>query len=305
MITRLTVTYLAIFACVLAVLSFVAFLFVSQQYHSLLLPVLSTPEGQSAYAATMRRVAAVIFAFDVPLLIVVGIASAFLARVSIAPLFDARERERLFVADAAHGLRSPLATIASVAQAASNDTDARSRTAFDLISKTALDASGLIAELLTLARNPHAGLLECEPIDVGALGTQCASEFVARAGERGVALNVDAGSAIVNGDARRIRELIRNLLDNALRHARHAVTLSIANGATAATITVEDDGTGIPSDERARVFERFTRGSEHAEGTGLGLPIARWIARAHGGSLELDERAHGARLVAKLPTHRS
>jgi signal transduction histidine kinase len=299
-ITRLTATYLAIFACVLALLSFVAYAFVSQQYHSLLLPALGTPEGQSAYSQAMRRVGLVIAAFDLPLLVVVGIVSAVLARISVGPMLAARERERQFVADAAHGLRSPLATIATVAQAAGNTADEHSRASFDLISKTALDSSDLISELLTLARDPDVRLLDREPVDLGALGAQCATEFVTRAHNRGIALNVATTSAIVDGDARRLRELIRNLLDNALRHARTSVTLSVTNG-TNAEVVVEDDGPGIPQSERERIFERFARGADDTEGSGLGLPIARWIAQAHEGSLDLDDRNAGARLVARLP----
>jgi signal transduction histidine kinase len=303
-ITRLTATYLAIFACVLAVLSFVAYLFVSQQYQSLLLPALATPEGQAAYAAAMRRVGLVIVAFDIPLLILVGIVSALLARVSIAPMLQARERERQFVADAAHSLRSPLATIATVAQATANDTPtSRTREALDLIALTALDASGLIADLLTLARDPAPHLLQREPVDLGALAKRSASEYAASARERAIALSVETTPAIVDGDERRLRELIRNLLDNGLRHARSNVLLSVRNDGNYALLRVSDDGPGIPENERAHVFERFSHGSTHASGSGLGLSISKWIAEAHSGSLALnDEPKWGATLVARIPS---
>lgn len=302
MITRLTAIYLAIFACVLAAISIVAYLFVGQQYHSLLLPALATPEGQIAYTQAMSRVAVTIAAFDVPLLVLVGIASWLIARVSIDPLLRARERERTFVADAAHGLRSPLATIATVAQASTDTADERSRTTLNLIARTALDASALIAELLTLARDPDVRLLDCEPVDLGALGMQCANEFRERARERGVSLDVTASPVIVDGDARRLREMIRNLLENAVRHARSHVSLSIANGAREGCLAVEDDGPGIEREQRERIFERFARGDEHTDGSGLGLPIARWIAQAHAGSLELDGAAARTRFVARIPT---
>src|SRR5271170_7715624 len=87
------------------------------QYHSLLLPALSTPEGAAVYARAMSRVLVTILALDIPLLIVVGIAAWLLARLSIRPLLEAQDRERSFVADAAHELRSPLAAIATIAQA--------------------------------------------------------------------------------------------------------------------------------------------------------------------------------------------
>ena len=94
MIARLVGLYLAVFAAVLAALSIGAYLFVGTQYHSLLLPALATPEGVAAYQHAMERVALTILAFDIPLLIVVGIASWVLARISVAPWVSARDRER-------------------------------------------------------------------------------------------------------------------------------------------------------------------------------------------------------------------
>jgi signal transduction histidine kinase len=302
-IARLTAAYLAVFACVLALLSFVAYVFVSQQYHSLLLPALTTPEGQAAYAQAMRRVGLVIVGFDVPLLIAVGVASALLARISVAPLLLARDREQQFLADAAHGLRSPLATIASVAQAAQTDAaEERVRDSFSLISKTSVDASGLIADLLTLARDPDARLLQLEPVDLGALAKQCTREFEERARSRAMQFTVETDSAIVNGDERRLRELMRNLLDNAFRHARTSVALRVRVVDTSAELRVGDDGSGIPQSERAHIFERFASGSGHSEGTGLGLSISRWIAQAHGGTLAItDDSLPGATFVARIP----
>src|SRR5690242_13132730 len=99
----------------------------------------------------MERVALTIVAFDIPLLIVVGIASWMLARISVAPWISARAREREFIADAAHELRSPLATIASVAQVSRKEDQASMRDALELIAKTSLDANGVITDLLTLA----------------------------------------------------------------------------------------------------------------------------------------------------------
>ncbi len=300
MISRLVALYLAVFAAVLAVLSIGAYLFVGTQYHSLLLPALSTPEGAAAYTHAMQRVALTIVAFDIPLLILVGIASWLLARISVAPWLSARAREREFIADAAHELRSPLATISSVAQASRNAGEASMREALELIVKTSLDASGVISDLLTLARSPSTTLLAREPVDLAAIAYDGVAEFRTRATSAGLTIETNVASAIVNGDARRLRELIRNLLENALHHARSAIVVSCGSSGGRAQLSVTDDGPGVPSESRDRVFERFFRNGE-AAGTGLGLAIAQWVARAHEGTIALSDRPGGASFVVEIP----
>ncbi|MBV8637948.1 MAG: HAMP domain-containing histidine kinase [Candidatus Eremiobacteraeota bacterium] len=300
MIVRLVALYLAVFTAVLAALSIGAYLFVGTQYHSLLLPALSTPEGVAAYRQAMQRVALTIVAFDIPLVILVGIASWLLARISVAPWVFAREREREFIADAAHELRSPLATISSVAQAARKGDDASMREALELIAKTSLDASGVITDLLTLARLPSSTLLVREPVDLAAIVFDCVAEFRTRAGAAGIAIESNVASAIINGDARRLRELTRNLLENALHHARSTITVSCSSNAGRAQLSVSDDGAGVPPQSRDRIFERFFRNGA-ASGTGLGLAIARWVAQAHEGSIALSDRTPGASFIVEIP----
>ncbi len=300
MIARLVGAYLAIFTLVLAAASFALYFFLAGQYHSLLLPALSTPEGASVYAQDMRRVALEIVAADVPLLVLVGLAAWALARLSLRPLFEAQARERAFIADAAHELRSPLATIASVAQAARADQDPqRLHVVFDTIAKTALEASAMVGDLLTLARSPKPALLQREPVDLAAIAQRCVRELERRARERDVELVMKLEPAIVDGDARRLQELLRNLLENAIRHAASRVTVATGVDAGRATLRVSDDGEGVVPELRERLFERFVSGS--TSGSGLGLAIAQWVARAHEGTLALDERAGGASFIASFP----
>ena len=300
MIARLVGAYLAIFTLVLAAASFALYFFLAGQYHSLLLPALSTPEGASVYAQDMRRVALEIVAADVPLLVLVGLAAWALARLSLRPLFEAQARERAFIADAAHELRSPLATIASVAQAARADQDPqRLHDVFDTIAKTALEASAMVGDLLTLARSPKPALLQREPVDLAAIAQRCVRELERRARERDVELVMKLEPAIVDGDARRLQELLRNLLENAIRHAASRVTVATGVDAGRATLRVSDDGEGVVPELRERLFERFVSGS--ASGSGLGLAIAQWVARAHEGTLALDERTGGASFIASFP----
>ena len=301
MIAKMTAVYTAIFAAVLACISVYAYWLIGGQYRSLLAPALDTPEGRAGYNGAMGHVLATIVAADVPVLIVVGLLAFVLARASLRPLFEAREREQQFAADAAHELRSPLATIATVAQAARIATDATTREHLDTIAQTALDASALIGDLLTLAREPRPGLLQREPVDLANVVATCAREFDARAASANLELRVIANDAIVNGDERRLRELTRNLLENALRHARHTIVLECGGDASAAYLRVRDDGDGIAPALREQLFQRYA--GADAEGHGLGLAIAHWIASAHDGELDLERNldSPGASFVAKIP----
>jgi signal transduction histidine kinase len=304
LIVRVAILYLAVFVCVLAALSAGAYAFMAREYASLLQPALGTPEGQAALDAAMRRVVAAIAAIDAPLIIIVGIASYALARMSIAPLEAARERERIFAADAAHELRSPLTAIASVAQAARITATSESREAFDTIARSVLEASAIVGDLLTLARSPGRGVLQCEPVDLAALVNSCTREVGPLASSRQIEIQSAAESAIVDGDARRLKELIRNLLENAVRHASGHVRIASQRSGRICEILVEDDGGGVPPEDRERVFERFYRRASDGGGAGLGLAIVRWIAHAHNGTVTVgDAPGGGARFTASLPAY--
>jgi len=300
-IARLVTRYILLFMVVLIALDTVAYIFVAHIYAGELQPALGTPEYGRAYALAMRNVAASIGLFNLPLIALVGVLSYILARVTIRPLELARQRERDFAAEAAHELRSPLATIAAVAQSARQQHEADLRASLHTIENTALDASEIVADLLTLAREPSAHALHREVLDIAILTRQCAHEFEKRAVDREVALVIQTESALVRGDERRLRELLRNLLENALRHARSVIRLGSAASGRFAEITVEDDGSGIDPEEREHIFERFYR-ANGSEGLGLGLAIARWIAYAHGGALTVCAADHGGALFRlRLP----
>ncbi len=259
-----------------------------------LAPVAGLSEGAAAYRAAMRRIALALLAIDAPLLGLVAVASYVLARRSIAPLVAAAERERRFAADIAHELRTPLATVASVAQAARGDVDGSTRVALDTIASAALDASRLVGDLLLLARAERPESLAREVVDLADTVTRIVREYDGR--RDGVRIERDIASALAEADERRIAQLVRNLLDNAVRHARALVRVRCGVAGRCIEIAIEDDGPGVDPRIRARLFERFVRASEG--GTGLGLAISRWVARAHGGDVTLEAPA---RFVARLP----
>ncbi len=285
----------------LLALSVVAYLFVARSAHDTLEPLLALPEGQAAYAATMRRVAGTIALFDLPLLALVGGAAYLLARVSMRPLALAREREERFAADAAHELRTPLATIAAVAQAA-RSADAPAQTAaLAKIEQVTLDASHLLGDLLALMREAPDERRLHEPVDLAALVAALVRDDRLRA-ERtlavAIAVTAPSAGAYVIGDERALRQLVGNLVRNALAHARERVTVDVRCEPRTVVLTVEDDGAGVAPGDRERIFERFFKADANSPGSGLGLAICRHIATRHEGTLVLE---HRARFVATFP----
>lgn len=222
---------------------------------------------------------------------------------------SATSLQRTFVGDAAHELRSPLASLRVQLEVA-----ARMGPEHDweeLVDDVLLDVDRLdrlVADLLALARiDESAGMLRShEPVDVRGLLVAVVGGY----GHSRVPVTLSAGpAAIVLGDADGLRRVLVNLIDNAVRYAGHGVTVALAtgreHGAPTATIAVSDDGPGIPEAERDRVFDRFYRTeasrSRELGGTGLGLPIARELVRAHGGAIRLtSSRSDGTGLTAEV-----
>ncbi|HEY0615679.1 MAG TPA: HAMP domain-containing sensor histidine kinase [Candidatus Elarobacter sp.] len=294
-IARLCASYLAILVVLLVVLDAVAYWYLAGREHDLLQPILFTDVGRAVYDAALRRTAAGLALLDVPLLLFAGIASYLLALISVRPLVEAREREARFAAEAAHELRTPLARIASVAQTARGGGAAASDDAFARIAAMAVEASGTIADLLSLVREERVAPKLSEPVDLGALAR--AAVEAARSGA--IAHEVDAGAGCwVEGDERRLRRLADNLLENASRHARARVRVRVAPEGECVALSVEDDGPGVPPEMRDKIFERFVRADQDERGSGLGLAICRAIARAHGGDVVLEDRN---RFIARLP----
>ena len=284
---------------VLVAFSSAAYLHFLSFYREQLGPAATTPEGAAGLALAMRHVLLDIALVDVPLLALAALVSFFVARRAIAPLIAAREREASFAAEAAHELRTPLATIASIAQANAPFVAAEQRHAFERIATIAVEASRLVGDLLTLTRAEHTYALSTEPVDLAGLLVTTAREFEEERNGRRPGLRLDPKSAIVDGDERRLGQLIRNLLDNAARHAESSIEARVWSEGGWAYLTVEDDGKGVCEDLRNRVFERFVRASDDGSGTGLGLAICRWVARAHAGDVTLEGRS---RFVLRLPT---
>lgn len=218
------------------------------------------------------------------------------------------DRQRRFVGDASHELRSPLATIRAAHEIAALHPDSRdwNATSRDVLAE--LDRlDHLVADLLLLARVDEHGLGH-RTVDVD-LEDLIKDEANRLRKLRKLTVSVAAPPVRIQGDPVQLARALRNLADNAARHANGHVTLRLQALGGRVQIEIEDDGPGIPEADRERVFERFVRLDESrtraSGGTGLGLAIAREISAAHGGSLQVETGVRGARFVLVLPHERS
>ncbi|MBT2517765.1 HAMP domain-containing protein [Streptomyces sp. ISL-90] len=203
--------------------------------------------------------------------------------------------QRRFISDASHELRSPLAALRQYAEVARNHPE---RISEQELGDAVLDEGGrlerLVQGMLVLARADEGALrLDPSDVDLDDLLLEEAQRVRAAGG-----LSVDTSgiaAARVRGDLGLLRQLVRNLVDNAARHAHAAIALTAGQGADEAsgTLTVCDDGDGIPAGDRERVFDRFVRlddaRASDTGGSGLGLAIVREIALAHGGSVRIED----------------
>jgi signal transduction histidine kinase len=166
--------------------------------------------------------------------------------------------------------------------------------------------SVLATELLDLSRLDAAVLLRSEPVELGEIARAVAAEFSLRAGDREVALEVDAsGPCWARADPAACARVVRILIDNALRYAPRGrpIEVSASHVGTRVAVRVADYGPGVPEDEREHIFERFHRGKATSaeSGFGLGLAIGRELAERMGGTLELADSERGACFVLTLP----
>lgn len=223
----------------------------------------------------------------------------------IAQLKLHSEAQRQFIADAAHQLRTPLALLDAQLQYARRvDENAAARDAalFGACRSTR-KLTEMTNQLLMMAQaesTPQPALTE---MDLGAVLASALEERLAAAQQRNIDLGAEIGDGLwVKGNAELLMALVSNLIDNAIRYTQTGgrVTVVAKREADRIVSRVMDNGPGIPDDIRERVFERFVRGFASTEGTGLGLPIAREIARRHGGDVRLATGVDGQGVTATV-----
>jgi two-component system sensor histidine kinase TctE len=213
----------------------------------------------------------------------------------LARLRAAIEAQQRFVADAAHQLRTPLAGLKTQAELALRESDMPAvRHSLEQIKTASEQTARLANQLLSLAR-AEPGSDQPAPmaeLDFGNLAREVTSDWIQTALDNGIDLGFEEPSAParIRGNAILLRELISNLTDNAVRYTQRGgqVTVAVTHLGSSVSLSVTDNGPGIPESEHARVFERFYRVlGTGREGAGLGLAIVREIADRHGAQLRL------------------
>jgi signal transduction histidine kinase len=234
----------------------------------------------------------------------------------IVRIRSASRRQRAFVADAAHELRSPLASIRTGVEVARlHPDDADWRDVADGVLDDAARMGRLVDDLLLLARLDEGaatagGTMSAAGGQRPADAAVIADEVVDRIGRQladGVRpVRVGATTAPVRASPDALDRVVVNLVENAVRYARHRVEVAVRPDGDCVLLTVTDDGPGVPAADRERVFERFTRlddaRSRPAGGSGLGLAIVRELVRAYGGEVHLEDAGPGLRAVVTIPT---
>src|SRR6202165_2884787 len=222
-------------------------------------------------------------------------------------------RQRRFVADASHELRTPVAVIQSMTDLALSQEHIPQEyaTLLENITAETERLGGLFSALLALARSDEGQpILEQEPVRLDLLVSAVAANAEVLAAEHGITIQVQPGEAItILGDEARIIQAVMNLLDNAILYtnAGGQVILSVKRKGNQALLTIRDTGIGIAPEHLSHIFERFYRVDQvrvRTEGnsSGLGLSIVEWVVQAYGGSIVVESQAgQGSTFTVSLP----
>jgi two-component system, OmpR family, sensor kinase len=236
--------------------------------------------------------------------------AAYLARADgEARARGSQERMRRFVADASHELRTPLTSVRGLAEYGLQQGEAADREELlrlmGLIAREAGRMGALVADLLLLARFDAGRPLDRRPVDLASIAAEAVQQARVVAPGRPITLAA-AEPVIATADAERLRQIVDNLIGNAIQHTPPGspVTVTVASEPGGGRITVADRGPGLTPEQASHVFDRFYRAdaARTRGGTGLGLAIAASLAAAHGGELTVDTQpGRGAAFHLRLP----
>ena len=314
---RLTVLYIGLFALVIGVFSLVFYL----GFATVLAPTFDLgPEltneqvADVAYQATVERIGLALLVADLIVVALVGVAAWVLAARTLRPIREAHARQRRFVADASHEMRTPLAAIRSSAEGAlaAPASDEQLRRALAAVASSADRLTRITNDLLLLARTEELPDHRQEPIDLSVTIAETVEAFAAAhpdLPQTRLALGPDLR---VSANPDEIGRIVANLLDNAIRYGGGPSSRPARVTTKAADrdvfVEVSDDGPGIAAADLERVFEPFHRVHSDAgspQGSGLGLAIARSLAERNGGRLSATSQVgEGSTFRLALPRFR-
>ena len=298
---RLTLLYIGLFALVLGVFSIVFFI----AFETVLGPAFDVAPDLSseqaaglAYHVALERVAIALVAANILTVGLVGTVAWILANRTLRPIREAHARQRRFVADASHEMRTPLAAIRATAESGlepSANADGFRAGLVSIVASTER-LTRITNDLLLLARTDDRTLGNpAERFDLSVTVAEAIATFRLANPERRLGRVNLAPDLQVNGDSANTERIVTNLLDNAFRYGGPAVAVTLTTSATEreAVVEVGDDGPGISVVDLGRIFEPFFRVHSDASspaGNGLGLPIARSLAEGAGGHLTVTSQ---------------
>jgi signal transduction histidine kinase len=260
-----------------------------------------------------RREAREAMMIGIPLILLLAAGGGvYLSSLSARPIAEALRLQRQFTADASHELRTPVSIVRAAAEVTlsrEHRDESEYREALAIVGSQARRLGHLVEDLLMLAR-ADAGGYPVRPVDLylDEVVDDCRRAVGILAAERGVTIRGGPSPEIpFRGDENLLRQLVLNVLQNAVQHTPTggSVGIDLRRDADAVTMRISDSGAGIPAPDQHRVFDRFVQldPSRRGEGTGLGLPIARWIAEAHHGTLAIERSGpEGTTFCVSLPT---
>ena len=227
----------------------------------------------------------------------------------LARLQASFEAERQFSSDVSHELRTPIAVIRSQCEFALSGQagEEEKREAFEAVLKQSERMNSIVSQLLLLSRAENGKFVpEREPVELNVLCETVCEELEAMAAERQVKLAWNTEELQITGDETLLIRMVNNLVSNAIRYNRPggSAEVSLRKRGKYAVLTVRDTGIGIRREDLGQIFNRFYRAdrSRSSEGTGLGLSMAAWIARVHGGSIRAESvYGEGSVFTAELP----
>ncbi len=237
---------------------------------------------------------------------------SLIAKHSLRPLDQSLRAQREFMADASHQLRTPVSVVRTAAQVTLSRADRTSeeyRESLEVVSRQSERLSKMVDDMFMLAMvDAHGRPLQRAPLYVNELVDDVARDAQPLAVEKSITITSNRVDDVpCHGDPNLLRQMLWNLVENAIRHSPPGGTIALRIERTTPQIeiAIADEGPGIAEADRDRIFDRFVRleGAGGGAGAGLGLPIARWIAEAHGGTLTIDETARGGCFRIRLPRH--